>query len=92
MRDYMDPTGRFAAIPNLPVPEEVLGAYLEGRLSEAESREVRAQIDADLELTNLELAQNILRRRMAWTRRASARRRHGPFPMGATAARHGQPR
>lgn len=56
MRDYTDLIDRFDEIPEMPMSEEILGAYLEGRLDEADSRMVSELIEGDFQLTNLEWA------------------------------------
>lgn len=45
---------RIEALEDLPISEEMLGAYFESKLSEGESLAVRNIIDSDLFLTNLE--------------------------------------
>lgn len=44
---------KFDSIEDLPISEEMLGAYLEGNLSPYESELVRNEIDSDLSLMNL---------------------------------------
>ncbi len=44
---------KFDRIQDLPVSEEILGAYLEGNLGPYESELVRNEIDSDLSLMNL---------------------------------------
>lgn len=44
---------RFDRIEDLPISEEMLGAYLEGRLSSAERELVQSEINLDLTLMNL---------------------------------------
>lgn len=44
---------KFDSIEDLPISEEMLGAYLEGNLSPYESEMVHNEIDSDLSLMNL---------------------------------------
>lgn len=44
---------KFDSIEDLPISEEMLGAYLEGNLSHYESKMVSNEIDSDLNLMNL---------------------------------------
>lgn len=44
---------KFDSIEDLPISEEMLGAYLEGNLTPSESEFVQNEIDSDLTLMNL---------------------------------------
>ena len=49
-------------IQELPISEEILGAYIEGKLTDVEAEKVSSIIDKDLELTNIayEVSQPII--------------------------------
>ncbi len=50
MMNIMD---KIDTIQDLPIPEEILGAYIEGNLTDAEAEKIASIIDKDLELTNI---------------------------------------
>lgn len=54
MRNIEEIISRIEALEDLPISEEMLGAYYESKLSDEESAMVRGIIDSDLFLLNLE--------------------------------------
>lgn len=54
MRHIDEIISRIEALEDLPISEEMLGAYYESKLSDEESAMVRGIIDSDLFLLNLE--------------------------------------
>lgn len=54
MRHIDEIISRIEALEDLPISEEMLGAYYESKLSDEESAVIRGIIDSDLFLLNLE--------------------------------------
>ena len=54
MRNIEEIISRIEALEDLPISEEMLGAYYESKLSDEECAVVRGVIDSDLFLLNLE--------------------------------------